>query len=274
MAWQWNTTSASPSSVPQNNLAGMSGAGFLFDEQFYFTLPKPISGGANPVNYTAIKSLSFWIKPEVSSLTTAQPVFSYVPNGSTYRQTGNSLNPYVMRAMIRPRTAGGYELVFLSWEFTGTQDAVHTGWTLANTQAQFEERWINLIFTYKSGTQSTDGWDLYVNGTQQSRTISAKRGFLQAPAPTPPLEEFFVGADIIQGGAVTRKANKILAGRMDRTQIFNDRLTPSQVTAISNRDTDGDGLNDAEEVTSGSDPAHYDQDVDRDGLTNAEEVAG
>jgi RHS repeat-associated protein len=275
-SWIWNANQAIPTPVPQSNMLGMSGGGFVCEEQYFFTFPKPNINGSPAINYALIKNMSFWVKLDAGSLASAQPIFAYAPNGAAYTKAGNSLNPYVMRAMIRPKAGGGLECVFLDWE---TTTSLHTAWSLGNTTpAQLENRWFNLVFTFKLG----EYWEMHLDGVKQTRTHQTPNGsFLQAPGAAPLLEEFFVGADVLSNNLGTNRIiNKMLAGKLDRIQFFtgNNRLSQTQINAIVNQDTDGDGMTDVLEIESGSDPAHYEteneRDSDRDGLTNSEEAAG
>jgi RHS repeat-associated protein len=253
----------------QNNpKSGISGAGFVSNGAYHIALPKRKSSASPLVKYNEVKSISLWVKFNGGALASAQPIFSYLPEDAQQPAqpagTTNTLNPYVIRAMIRPKTGGGLEFVTLPWAVTTPRER----WDVSQSATDLEGHWVSIVLTYDSGP----AWKLYIDGVAQSRTITTTKTFLTESGDAV-VNEFFVGVDVTANYPSFNYGTK-LDGTVDRLQLYKTTLSATQVAALAGWDVDGDGVSDTEELRIGSDPIHYSPDVDGDGLTNAEETAG
>jgi RHS repeat-associated protein len=256
-------------STAQNNTSGISGAGFACNGQYHIALPKRKTSGSPTVKYYDVQSISLWVKFNGNALASAQPIFSYIPEGAQHPSqpagSTNTLNPHVRRAMFRPKSGGGLEFVTLPWASTIPRER----WDISKSAADLEGRWVNIVLTYADGSTA---WKLYIDGVAQSRTTSALNSFVVASGNST-VDEFFIGVDVASNYPAFNFATK-LGGTVDRLQLYKTTLSAAQVATLAGWDVDGDGVSDAEERGLGTDPTHYSPDVDGDGLTNAEEAAG
>ncbi len=236
-------------SAPQDNAEGIANHGFRFANAHHFAFDLINPG----INFAPVTSLSFWLKTKAADLEgNGQPVFSYVPKLGVFAQNPNSANPYAARAFLRKQPVGtGYEVVWLDWTFPG--NIVRERWTLDLTAPQLEERWINLTFVWQggSGASQSSYWACYANGVKQIRTLGSTYRFQTTPTtPNTPQDTFVIGADAAGGSGQSNLATiqSTFKGAMDRVRIYTAALTPAQILAIVQQDTDNDGLWDTTEA--------------------------
>jgi len=235
--------------APQANAEGIANHGFRFANAHHFAFDLINPG----INFAPVASLSFWLKTKAADLEgNGQPVFSYVPKLGVFAQNPNSANPYAARAFLRKQPVGtGYEVVWLDWVFPG--NIVRERWTLDLAAPQLEERWINLTFVWQggSGASQSSYWACYANGVKQIRTLGSTYRFQTTPTtPNTPQDTFVIGADAAGGSGQNNLATvqSTFKGTMDRVRIHTAALTPVQILAIVQQDTDIDGLWDTTEA--------------------------
>jgi hypothetical protein len=235
--------------APQANAEGIANHGFRFANAHHFAFDLVNPG----INFAPVTSLSFWLKTKAADLEgNGQPVFSYVPKLGVFAQNPNSSNPYAVRAFVRKQASGtGYEVVWLDWTFPG--NIVRERWPLDLTAPQLDERWINLTFVWQggSGASQSSYWACYANGVKQIRTLGSTYRFQTAPTtPNTPQDTFVIGADAAGGSGQNNLATvqSTFKGTMDRVRIHTAALTPVQILAIVQQDTDKDGLWDTTEA--------------------------
>jgi hypothetical protein len=235
--------------APQANAEGIANHGFRFANAHHFAFDLVNPG----INFAPVTSLSFWLKTKAADLEgNGQPVFSYVPKLGVFAQNPNSSNPYAARAFVRKQASGtGYEVVWLDWTFPG--NIVRERWPLDLTAPQLDERWINLTFVWQGGSGASQNsyWACYANGVKQIRTLGSTYRFQTAPnTPNTPQDTFLIGADAAGGSGQNNLATvqSTFKGTMDRVRIHTAALTPVQILAIVQQDTDNDGLWDTTEA--------------------------
>lgn len=255
--------------VLTNSTNGISGHGFGAANAYHFSIDtkSPI------IDYRDVKSLSFWFKVASVPPVTANPIpiFSYVPYGALRTAGSSTANQNTIRALMQENPAGTVEVFFRNWE--SEIYSIRDRWTLDRSAAQLADRWVNLTWVWKG---SPNGWFLYLDGRQQTRTSGSLRPLVYNPLGQ---DTFVVGAQAVTGsGAVPGLALTYFNGTFDRVRLYSSELSAADVVVIRQQDTDGDGIWDVtENKIGGARPYTWDvsiTDTDNDGVTDiAEQVA-
>lgn len=165
---------------------------------------------------------------------------------------------------VPPGTSGGNKLYFKLHGLGGT----YAEWLVPDGVSLTE--WTDLIFACDGQYANGNTRKCYVNGTSV-----ALNGGPYHPGYQPLNNPAYTNVGYILLGATKTSGTVTVCP----TSISVDRWTLSDfnlgdLTILAQRDVDGDGATDREELANGTNPLVRELDVDRDGLTNAQERAG
>jgi YD repeat-containing protein len=172
-------------------------------------------------------------------------------------------------SLVRPAVSGNLLRVMVG----GAGSTAITGEWLVPDTVDFTEWNEILIRVSDDNTYTNTSRHCHINGTKLN---------LLVPAGGSGWSPLNGGTNIqhkaVQFGAARSSAGVVVTASqdfsLDRVYFGQGPSDAATLEALTDRDTDGDGISDRDEYLSGSDPFRFSQDVDRDGLTNTEEVAG
>jgi len=234
-----------PENAPQDNAEGIANHGFLCGGTHHHAF-----GVKSPaISFAPLRSLSFWLKADASAIAAApQPVFSYIPKDANRSQPTASINYHAIRAFIaRNPTNTGYEVIWKNW--SNPANEIRERWTLDLPEREIDGRWLNLTFIWQgTGSGQEKLWACHANGVKQNRLLGST--YLPNSTTGAIQDTFLIGADAIGGLASNNQATigSIFAGVFDRVRLHTAALTPAQILAIFQQDTDKDGLRDDIEI--------------------------
>ena len=234
-----------PQNAPQDNAEGIANHGFLCGGTHHHAF-----GVKSPaISFAPLRSLSFWLKVDAAAIAGApQPVFSYIPKDANRSQPTALINYHAIRAFIaRNPTNTGYEIIWKNW--SNPANEIRERWTLDLPEREIDGRWLNLTFTWQgTGSGQQKLWACYANGVKQNRLLGST--YLLNSTTGAIQDTFLIGADASGGLPSNNQAtiDSTFAGVFDRVRLHTATLTPAQIIAIFQQDTDNDGLRDDIEV--------------------------
>jgi RHS repeat-associated protein len=186
-------------------------------------------------------------------------------------QAGDTFRVEVLNgtSLVRPAVSGNLLRIMVG----GAGSTAITGEWLVPDTVDFTEWNEILIRVSDDNTYTNTSRHCYINGTKLNLLVpSGGSGWSPLNGGTN------IQHKAVQFGAARSSAGVVVTSTqdfsLDRVYFGQGPSDAATLEALTDRDTDGDGISDREEYISGSDPFRFSQDVDRDGLTNGEELAG